>query len=200
MTTRRSTATEVTGIDLDAAFDTATGQTSLPERTVRVFFNADLLADIEALDRDLTRAQTAREAEANRSQRNNGNPQRRMVAAVPAEEKALAEQIQQLREELEKSGADIRVRAMAGPDWRALKRRHANDEGFDAEALLDEGNGIRDSIVAPKMTESRWAKIKALPDGEWTRLGLTVLELNQSTVSVPFSRAASNALRNSNGT
>lgn len=170
-----------------------------PERTVPVPMRGDLAAECEQLERRLREAEAERESP---SASLSGNP----------EVVEIAQRIEALREEMQDSIVEFRLRALPGrrsrnakvPTWTQLKDANPPREGN----AKDKDNGVnmeqfnielvRVSIVDPVLDEEDFDNLlEGLSDGGFTLLVGNCYGVNQADVDVPFSYAASRILRNS---
>lgn len=150
----------------------------LPERTVSICLRGDLVADIEADERQLQEAVAER--------KNNGR------VATKTDAKKIAERIDAKRAEMFEATVDFRLRAMKAADWRAMTGRHqTKDDGLDMLALM--GEAIPASVIAPDdLDDDDWQHLNdILVASEMGKFIDAVWELNMQGVAVPKSRLAS---------
>jgi hypothetical protein len=161
----------------------------LPEKTVPICLRGDLQAEFEELERQLA------EAEKRHTDSLAGNGSR-----------AIAEQIEALREQMIEHTVEFRLRARPRREFKAIVDAHpprrAEDGGVDdrdkwmgvnADTFLDAL--VRVSVVEPELDEDDWATLDAaLTDRQFDQLYDAAWGLNRREVDVPFSRAASKIL------
>ncbi len=162
----------------------------LPERTVPICMRGDLMADHEAAERELELAQK----DPVDSLAGNGGT-------------ALVERIESLQAQMRDFTAQMRMRALPKPQFRALIAAHPPRKGDDGTVVdADKFVGINAdtffdaliiaSLVDPKLSEAEFAELAAvLTDRQYDQLSNTAWELNRAEVDVPFSLAASRAKR-----
>jgi hypothetical protein len=157
----------------------------LPETTVPVCVRGDLVAQVEALDKRLAGL-------TGQADRLVGNPEAR----------ELAEQIEDLRQEMSDSTVDLRLRALSHRDYAKLEAAHKPRKGEDA----DQRTGfnletfpaalIQASIVEPELDEDTFEGLaNALTFQQWDTLFSEAYYLNRREVAVPFSATASRILQ-----
>lgn len=168
----------------------------LPERSEPLCLRGDLVADFEAAERDLKRTQES------------------TTDSLEDGIGPIVDRIEALRAEMLEHTEDFRLRALPKPAFRALiaahpPRRVQAEDGSEAELEAgDAGLGlnretffealIRASVVSPELDEDDWtALFEVLTDRQFGDLSDTAWFLNRGEISVPFSRAASLAKRNS---
>lgn len=165
----------------------------LPERTVPICLRGDLVATHEELERQLE--------EANRKAGDS-------LAGNGAGE--LVDKIEALQEEMRAATVTFRLRALPKPAWRALLAEHPPRHDDDDKPLAEDAVvGVnmdtfwdaiaRACLVEPEVDDETWA-LMAGPDGKLTdnqlgRLADAAWAVNRGDVSVPFSRAVSQARR-----
>jgi hypothetical protein len=155
----------------------------LPERSVSICLRGDLVADIEARERDLAAA-VADDASNKR-------------LGTKSQAPAIAADIEAMRAEMSDSMLHMRLRALTTTKWRELVRKFppGKDDkgglGVDILALM--GEAIPASVVEPDdMDDDDWRMLNdSAPAAEMTRLMNVVWELNTQGVDVPKSRLAS---------
>jgi hypothetical protein len=110
----------------------------------------------------------------------------------------LAERIQELEQRMAASTVQFRLRGMPRRDWKKLKEQYParkdNDVdkfyGFNLDTLFDAA--IPACLVEPEVSAERLANLlDEVTSGQFERLSMAVLELNQKALAVPFSQAAS---------
>jgi hypothetical protein len=161
----------------------------LPERSVPVCLQADLVAEFETAERDL--------AEAQRNTRDS------LAAGTKVRE--LSERIEALRARMLEHTIDFRLRAMPRPQWRKLLAEHpprkntadgsvVDDDillGINSETFFDAL--LHASVVEPELDDEDWSLLldEKLTDAQWGTLTNAAWSLNRKDVDVPFSSAAS---------
>lgn len=172
-------------------FKTMLAEAKLPEKTVPICLRGDLAADFEEAERRLIEANKTR-----------GDS----LAGAP-ELGALAEQVEQLREQMRQHFYTFRLRALPKRDWRALVAAHPprRVDGPDGEPEVHEDDKyvgvnadtffdamIRACLVDPELDEQEWAHLaEVLSDKQYEALSTAAWGVNRSDVDVPFSRVAS---------
>lgn len=159
----------------------------LPERSVAICLRGDLVADINALERELAEVLAQEAAD------------RRMTGVKRSKE--LADAIEAKRAEMADATLDMRLRALKVSQWRDMVRKYppAKDDksglGVDITAFM--GEAIPASVVSPDdMDADDWETFNDnVPPSEITRLMNLVWELNTQGVDIPKSRLASVANR-----
>lgn len=166
----------------------------LPERSMPVCLRGDLVAEFEELDRQLTEAQ-----------RNTSTSIEDSGAA------GIAERIEALRVEMREHTYTFRLRALPKKRYRELKAEHPprkDDDGAvrDEDRLMDANMDalqeplLRACLVDPVLDDAEWADlVDKLTDRQYSDLVGTAIYVNKGGVDVPFSHAASNLLRSSEG-
>lgn len=157
-------------------------QATLPERIVSIVMDRGLVAEFQALEDDLQRAN-----EAKLSDRRKGG-----------EAAAISRKIEDVREKMRASTVTFKLRGMRGSDWRAMKAKHPAKKdgsqvdqilGADTEGLFNEA--VRASIVEPEIDDEDWSNLlEVLTDGEWESFTNTVYSMNEEGTVIPFSQAA----------
>jgi hypothetical protein len=174
----------------------------LPQRTIQLCLNGDLVAEHEEAERELEQAQ-----------RNPGNSLAGNGAA------AIAERIEALEAEMRESTETFVLRALPQkpnprddrPTWRELLDRHPPRRGDDGE-IVDADKGlllntetfyedlIKVSVVSPEMDETDWADLlTVLSNAQYGELSMGAWLLNRGGVDIPFSLAASRMRSRSGG-
>lgn len=166
----------------------------LPEKTVPVCLHADLVAEMEQAERDLTDAQR--------------QPADSLAAGGKARE--IAERIETLRQQMVDHTVEFVLRAMPRPEWKAFVAEHPPrkddkgevDErdrytGINSETFYDAL--VRRSVVEPELDDEDWSLLlgEKLTDRQFDTLADAAWALNRRDVDVPFSLAASRILRTS---
>ncbi len=174
---------------LDSMLDSA----RLAERSVELCLRGDLQADFEDVERQLREART----EQNDTRLTSG-----------AEAKALAEELELLREQMTDSMITIRLRALPKLKWTKLLVEHKSDDpkqAFNADTFVPAL--LKLSVVDPEFTDGQWVKLigdaesdGALSSAQYDLLSDAAWNLNRKDATVPFSRLGSALLRNSEPT
>lgn len=161
---------------------------SLPERVVAVVLDRQLVTEFQRAEDGLDKAHEDRAR--------NGR-------LASSSVKDAAEKVEAIREKMRESTVEFTLRGMRAADWRALKAEHPvgddpspedNLLGADVNALFDAA--VRKSIVSPELDDDDWsALVDVLTEGEWDRFTNAVYALNEQGTNIPFSQAASAALR-----
>lgn len=158
----------------------------LPERTVDICLRADLVADFEALDRQLA-----------------------VLAEKPNPKMgddgrfALRQQIEALEAEMKAATYPFRLRALSKPAWHALVAKHPprrDDQGniderdrnlrVNVETFFDAI--ARACVVDPLLSDDDWELMLAsLTDRQFDLLASVAWGLNREDVDIPFSRGVS---------
>ncbi len=163
-------------------------QATLPERIVSIVMDRGLVAEFQALEDDLQRAN-----EAKLSDRRKGS-----------EAASISRKIEDVREKMRASTVTFKLRGMRGSDWRAMKAKHPIKSesptpterlfGADVDGLLNEA--VRASIIEPQVDDEDWTTLlDVLTEGEWERFTDTVFQLNEEGTAIPFSKASFAARR-----
>lgn len=159
----------------------------LPEDTVPICMRGDLQARFEELERALDVARR--------------KPAGDTLASSDGEARALAEQIEALRAEMQTHVRLFLLRARPRKEWSDLGKEHpprksdAGDAqaGFDREAFPVAA--LAACSVKPKMSvEKAGTLVDRVTAGQWNALWEKILELNGGSGQVPFSWAASEIL------
>lgn len=166
-------------------FATLLAGAKLPERTVQICLRGDLVAEHEAAERELERAQKSRSD----SLAGNGAAD-------------LADRIQALEAEMRANSYTFRLRALPKPRYRAFLASHPprleddklNEQdvtfGFNVEAGFEPL--IRMCLVDPELDDDGWSQLmEKLTDRQFDDLALASWYANRGEVDIPFSRAAS---------
>lgn len=165
-------------------------QASLPEKTVEVCLRGDLVAQVEDLERDLRDLRTNTQTLADRGKA-----------------RQLAEQIEQVRAEMQNSSVVFRLRGLNRKQWADLLAAHPprrNDEtdkalGYNTETFFPAL--IRTCLVEPSVDDEQWERLDALlSSAQFDALVDAALAVSRRKVDVPFSFAASATLANSGET
>lgn len=169
----------------------------LPERTVPICLRGDLVAEWEAAERDLGRAQK--------------QPDDSMEGVGAG---ALAERIEALQVEMSEHTDNFRLRALPRHVFRTMVVAHPprtdeNNEIRREDVQLGVNRDtffpalIRASVIEPELDDADWEALigeaGVLTDRQFGDLEDAAWFLNRGEVNVPFSHAASRA-RRSTGT
>lgn len=137
--------------------------------------------------------------------RTEATPARR-VATGKSEAMKLAEQLDEMVAEAEKTGIRLLVQALPRSQWRDLKAKHpprkddTEDEvfGVNQETLWKDaapfgpGKDQEPCVVDPEFTETEWAEFADdLSDADYTRLCQVIWEVNERSTSIPKYSAVS---------
>jgi hypothetical protein len=166
----------------------------LPERSVPVCMRGDLVADHEALERQLQAAQD-RPVD---SLEGNGVGQ-------------LVDRIEALQDEMRDHSYQFRLRALPRQEFRALVAAHPprRDDGtgdpVQDDAVLGVNRDtfftalIRACVQDPQLDDAEWVELldEKLTDRQFMDLADAAWFVNRGEVDVPFSHAASRAKRSS---
>ena len=170
------------------------GTARLPERTVEICMRGDLVADHEAAERELEKAEK--------------RPGTSLAGNGAAE---IAARIQALEAEMQDSVWEFRLRALPAPKYRAFKAEHpprVKDDGEPEkkdlvfEFNIDEGAEplARMCLVDPELDDETWAQLmNALTLEQFEELAAAAWMLNRGGVDIPFSSAASELMQASAG-
>ena len=172
-------------------FKAMMAEARLPERTVQICLRGDLVADHEAAERELERAEKA----AITSLAGNGTAE-------------IADRIQALEEQMREHTYAFRLRAMPKPKFRAIVAAHPSrrdDEGrvIDADRLGVNSETFFDALILtclvdPELTAEEFGELAdVLTENQYDHLSTAAWNLNKDEVDIPFSLAASRTRRNS---
>ncbi|MGW4663177.1 hypothetical protein [Streptosporangium sandarakinum] len=153
----------------------------LPEQGVPICMRGDLQARFEELERQLEAARRRPESDS--------------LAGTSGEARRIAEEMEELRQEMQRYVRVILLRALPRKQWSDLVKEHPprkqdapadhNRETFPVAALAA-------CSVKPRMSEDKAGRlVDAVTQGQWVTLWNTVLELNGGSGEVPFSAASS---------
>lgn len=178
-------------MDFDALLD----QARPVERTVPLCLRGDLVAEFEALERELAKAQ----AKANDSLAGSGAS-------------GIAARMEALREQMADSTVEFRLRGLPRPKYRALTAAHPPRQLADGKVHpQDENDGlnvdtfydalIRACLVGPVLSEAQLTRLldEALSDRQFEQLAIGAVACCRGSVDVPFSFAASKLTGSGNG-
>jgi hypothetical protein len=164
----------------------------LPERTIEICLRADLVADFEELDRQLT----ALVEKPNPKMGDDGRFALRM-------------QLEGLEAEMKAATYPFRLRALPKPKFRAMIAEHPprRDQNGDVDerdlALRLNIDTFFDAIaracvIDPVLDDATWATlVDALTSRQFDLLASTAWGLNREDVNIPFSRGVLKMSRNS---
>jgi len=164
------------------AFDTLITQARLPETTVPVCLRGDLVAEFQALERQLQTASTVAPSLGERA---------------PA--RVIAEQMQALREEMTAAEIPVRLRALPALEWAnfAATRPAPRKDDESKDAWLARWFAWMAELVSrcaidPVMTVEQVGQlVDHLSGVQWDDLSNAAWSLNEQRVKIPFSDAAS---------
>lgn len=161
----------------------------LPEKPVPICLRGDLQVQFEELEGQLKEAEKAK-----------GD------SLAGSGTRAIAEQIEAVREEMLEHTIEFRLRAMPRPQWKVFVAEHPPRKGEDG-GIVDEDRFVgvntstfydalvRMAVVDPELDDEDWATLDAaLTDRQFDQLADAAWGLNRRDVDVPFSRAASKIL------
>ena len=165
---------DVQDFDLDAWIDDA----RLPEKSETVYGRADLVAEHQALEKQLQQAQRA------------GIGDDRIV--TPADD--LSARLKDVEARMQSSALTFRFRALTGPEGKEV--RESVPKGDDGEPENDPlvAAWLAASCVSPaNTTPEQWVKIRAkIGEGQYALLWSAAFSVsNERRIDVPFSLAAS---------
>lgn len=172
-----------------------------PTRSVQICLKADLVADWEAADRELKRAQDGQRS-SDSKESNLGN---------------LVDKVRALEAEMLEHTETWVLRAMSRHKFRALvaayppRKDEESGEVVDEDRMLGVNSDtffnvlIRASVVTPELDDEDWAWLLGndtdedgvLTDRQFGNLTDAAWFLNRGEIDVPFSRAASRVNRDS---
>lgn len=162
------------------------------ERSVPVCRDGDLIAALQESQRLLDEAETARKAAG-------------ASLASGTRSRELAEQIETLRAQMQANMLTVRVRQLQPRKaYRDLKLAHPPREGNDRDRVVGANEDtffdalVRACVVEPVFSDAQWERFNsALSDGQWQELVTAAWAVNERSVDVPFSRAASQVTQGS---
>jgi hypothetical protein len=168
-------------------------QARRPEKTVELCLRGDLVAEHEELDRQRAKA----EQEASNS-----------LAGSPA--RAIAEQMKQMQDQMAESTIVFRLRGLPRRRYNDLYAAHPPHIDTEGKTLpVDAAYGyhtesfwpalIAACLIEPELDEGVLDGLlqDALSDRQFDDLTEAALYVNRGRVDIPFSRAASRLLQNS---
>lgn len=165
------------------------GAARLPERTVEICLRGDLVADHQAAERELEKA----EKQTGTSLAGNGSAE-------------IAERIRALEAEMQDSVVEFRLRAVPAPKFRAFKAEHpiriedGEPNKQDAVFGFDTDKGFepltRMCLVDPELDDETWQQLMdTLTEQQFEELAAAAWYLNRGEVDIPFSSAASRLMQ-----
>lgn len=176
------TATAKTPKTLDEMLATAQRPTEL----VPVCLRADVLAEIQK------RELMIREVEQSDDGARLAGPSNGPSAAD------LAQEIRELEQVAEDNTYYFTMQAVDSARWKLAISTHTKDGEQDIDAALR--SILFESIAAPAVTQASVEKmLTILSDGQWSKIGNKLLELNRQVVDVPKSLTAWAALQETSG-
>lgn len=152
--------------------------------TVRVCLRGDLLAQHEALERELAQAR-----------RDDAVESRHDLAP------GVARRLQELEAELDAAAVEFTFRAIGQKAWTDLLVQHKPNEehrevGYEFNPTTFPQVAMAAAAVEPMMTEAQAQQLFAAVNfGQWQQLWRGCLAVNVEGSTVPFSAAASAVLR-----
>jgi hypothetical protein len=159
----------------DFDFDAWLSDAKRPERSVTVYKRADLLGDLDVLERRIEEAKS-----------------------VPEEDQSLVDSTDVLEQEYTKlaqqfhdSGITIRVKGLTQDEIDAISKKAKDDKRTDAEIGRLQ---IEAALVSPKLTFDQLGNLsKAIGDAQMSKIvsAYQLATLQQPEVTVPFSRRSS---------
>jgi hypothetical protein len=163
-------------------FDEILAQAQLPETTVTLCLRGDLHAQWSELERQLPDAST--EA---------------VSLAEPSEAFRIAEQMEALREQMQAARVTFRLRAMSALDWAAFASTRPAPRKDDEDEVVWRGRWyawvselVSRCAVDPEMTTAQVGQLVSRISGtQWDELSNAAWAINERTVQIPFSAAAS---------
>lgn len=172
---------EVDGVPVVEDLEDFLDDFHLPEASVPICARGDLQAEFDQLAQELEVARRSPDADT--------------LAGTSGRTRAIAERMEELRQEMKAHTRVFRFRALPQRKWSDLLAAHParkedapadfNRETFPVAALAA-------CAVHPKMTVEQAGKlVDRISSGQWSRLWLAILNLQQGGGDVPFSAAAS---------
>lgn len=167
-------------------FKAMMAEARLPERSVPLCLRGDLAADFQALEAELDAA--------------------RIAAGDSLDSGAgeIIDRMEAVQALMRENTYPVRLRAMPGPEFRALIAQHPArrneageidkaEQGFDFNVDTFFEPLLRACLVDPDLTsKDDWrAFVDGITDYQFNQLAVTALNLNRGKVDVPFSLAAS---------
>lgn len=169
-------------------FDEVMARAALPETVVRLVVGGDLLARIRDLEAALAAASEP-------------------TSLADGSAARLREEIDALHEQMRESEIPFRLRALSGRDWARLKsamptrKAETTDEEWEAAFFEWVCKLVAQSAADPVMTPEQVAQLcDRLAGSAWERLTDQAWALNEGTLTVPKSSAASAGTASSGAT
>lgn len=161
-----------------------------PERTVDICLRGDLAAEMAEAERAII----------NLEQQRGGDS----LAGNPAA-RDLARRQEALREEMLAHTVQFRLRGVSRRRWTELLAQYPPREGNKADEAMGMNLDdciealVKECVVEPELDDDDWDHLlaEALTDGTYEMLTNAAWGVNQRDISVPFSHAASQILKNS---
>lgn len=126
---------------------------------------------------------------------------KRLGAGVSKEQKAKAEEVRKLEDQIVENSIMFRFRAMPKDAWRKLTDAHPPRKdnqvdhyvGYNRDDVHDAA--VRKSLYDPVFTDESWAELLTVVNpNEWQALVNTVTSVNRGEVNLPKSELASRIL------
>jgi hypothetical protein len=156
-----------------------------PESTVQLCLRGDLQAVWENLDREFDQADRELTDDV-------------LAGGSPAASAKIAQQMEEVRREMQASMVTFTLRAVGRIEWQGLVSQNPPREGVDDGDVNEESfvtGMIAACCVEPKMTLEQAAKFRdSVTDGQWQELANCAWALNKNMMTVPFSLSASTRL------
>lgn len=175
-------------------FKAMMAEAKLPERTVDLCLRGDLVADFQALEAELDAARIA------------------AGDSLDSGTGEIVERMEAIQAEMRENTYPVRLRAMRGPDFRALLAQHPARRNEDGEISPDERSFgfnvdtffeplLRACLIDPEIvSKDDWEQfVGGITDYQFNELAITCLTLNRGKVDIPFSLAASMMKSSSGG-
>lgn len=134
-------------------------------------------------------------------------PRRRLGQGVSQSASDLAEEIQQVEDEIEATQVKFTLRAMSKHKWRELTDKYPPRKGnqydlmlgYDPQSVWDDA--VRECLIDPDFDDKSWSEfMQVCNPSEWDELVGVTRSVNRSVVDVPKSELASRILaRRSDG-
>lgn len=159
-----------------------------PRRIVSVCLRGDLTAEAQRIEDELRNIQQST------------SPLR---LGDGAGDEALAQQLEDLRTQMQAESVTFELEAFSVLRWRELKSKHPvpseptpTDTVLGADAVGFFNESVRAAIVEPAVDDDDWEHLTTvLTQGEWDKFVEAVYALNEEPVSIPFSLTAWNILQ-----
>ncbi|HEY9523703.1 MAG TPA: hypothetical protein VIR33_10720 [Thermopolyspora sp.] len=165
------------------SFDDLLGELHLPETSVQICTRGDLQARWEDLSRQLEVARRSPDADT--------------LAGMSGQARRIAQQMEDLRNQMQAHTRLIRLRALPQSEWSDLLARpehkaRKEDDPADYNRKTFPVSALAACAVAPPMTVEQAGKlVDRLSQGQWDKLWMAVLQLNKGEADIPFSAVAS---------